>query len=125
MVTYEQMLVCNRLGSPAVFWNRQMLELVGLFDTRYRWAADYDYWLRMWRRRPPEFLDQELGVFRHHGGNASQTHVAALEREAKKIASRQSMFGDIMERARNLLLARRVYGAAGAPESSSDLRGVI
>lgn len=99
--TYEQLLQFNRLGQPSVFWNRQIMELDGIFDLRYRHAADYDLWLRYFRRIPPYFLDQTLGIFRHHDQqNTAQT--APVEAEAKRIAQRHQSFGPLIQRARNI-----------------------
>jgi len=123
LTTLDAMLAHNRLGQPAVFWNRAMMERAGMFDTRYRWAADYDLWLRFWQQRPPEYVGQTLGVFRHHGDNSSQVNAAATDREAAKISARHRTLGGIMERARNTQLARKSYAAP--LESSSTLRGII
>ena len=115
-ITYEQLLEHNMIGQPAVFWNRQMMLLAGMFDTRFKYAADYDLWLRFWRRREPEFLNQTLGIFRHHGSNASQTHAAAVEKEAKMISWRQRSMGQMLEKVRELASMKSLY-PNGIPET--------
>ncbi len=116
LVTRDDMLLYNRLGQPAVFWNRQLMDLAGKFDERYRWAADYDLWLRFWRRVEPVLLDQELGVFRHHGDNSSQVHATELEAECEKIRARHRSLSDVLVRSRNRLVACQAYGKEPAEE---------
>lgn len=118
-VTYAQLLEHNRIGQPAVFWNRQLMDLAGVFDPRYRHAADYDLWLRFWGYVEPVFLNQELGVHRHHDGQNTRVYANATENEAKRISTRYRNFGPLLQRARNEFQARRAYAGA----SSSDLDG--
>jgi glycosyltransferase involved in cell wall biosynthesis len=115
-ITYDQLLQGNKIGQPAVFWNRQMLELAGVFDTRFKWAADYDLWLRMWRVREPEFIGQTLGVHRHHDAQATRVNAASVEREARAISWRHRSLDDVVSRARLHQQLRRVY-SDGIPES--------
>ena len=116
--TYEQLLERNCIGEPAVFWNRQLMELAGKFDLRYRHAADYELWLRFWERREPLFLEQTLGIFRHHADQHSKVNAAALEVEAKKISTRHQNFSGLITRAHNVLALRRSY-PDGIPESGN------
>lgn len=116
--TYAKMLVHNRLGSPAVFWNRQLMELLGRFDVRYRYAADYDLWLRFWRQCEPVFLNQVLGVHRHHSKQATRVHREETEREAAAISWRHSSISWQIDGARRTVLSNG-YWPNGWPESSN------
>lgn len=107
--TYEELLQHNRIGMPSTFWNRQMLNLAGKFDTRFRRACDYDLWLRFWRRREPLFLDRELGIYRHHDDNMSKVHGQEVEAEAKKVSERHQMWGVILDRAQNAYNERHSF----------------
>lgn len=84
--TYEQLLLRNRIGSPSTFWNRRMLETVGWWNTRFAQAADYDYWLRCWEVRPPVFIDQPLGMFRHHAAQHSHRFAALAGSDSTTIS---------------------------------------
>jgi glycosyltransferase involved in cell wall biosynthesis len=108
--TYEAMLKKNQIGQPSVFWSRGLYEMVGGFDSRYKDAADYDLWLRMWAHREPEFLDQELGVHRHHDRQASRINAKRLEGEAQRISQRHRCLGGEIKRARNIFSAQKVFG---------------
>ena len=110
------MLLRNRLGQPAVFWSRQLWLMAGGFDCRYRLAAYYDLWLRFWRLQEPLFLDQELGVHRHHDGQATRVHAARVEREARAVSMRHSFLSREVLKARALAALRAAYGN-GRPET--------
>jgi len=118
ITTYEKLLERNRIGQPATFWNRKMMDLAGMFDPRYKHSADYELWLRFWERREPEFLDQTLGVFRHHDDQHSNVNATKIDIEAKKISQRHRSFRDMIMKTRNLALARRTY-REGIPETAN------
>jgi glycosyltransferase involved in cell wall biosynthesis len=109
-------LLCehNRIGQPSTFWNRAMMNWAGPFDTRYKYTGDYDMWLRFWRLREPIFLDQELGIYRHHDGNmatiAGKESTDAHNREADLVSWRHTYLGDLISRARNRHTIQKLYG---------------
>ena len=107
--TYEDMLRSNRVGCPSTFWNRKMMNLAGTFDTRYKWAADYDLWLRFWKQRKPTFVNHEIGIFRHHAHQMSQEQAAEIEIEARHISQRHTCLGDIINRGRNRYNYKKLY----------------
>jgi glycosyltransferase involved in cell wall biosynthesis len=113
--TRSELLVKNRLGQPAVFWNRKLMDLAGMFDLRYRHAADYDLWLRFWARRDPLYLNQTLGVFRHHPAQNTKVNAVLVEEEAQKIALRHQGLEAVITRSRNIFQARRAYGGEEIP----------
>lgn len=116
--TYEALLKHNCVGQPSTFWNRKIMEMDGIFDPRYRHAADYDLWLRFWRRTEPYFLDQTLGIFRHHEKQNTTAQGAAVEVEARKISTRHQNFGSLIQRARNAQNTLKYY-REGFPESQN------
>jgi cellulose synthase/poly-beta-1,6-N-acetylglucosamine synthase-like glycosyltransferase len=107
--TLEEMLQSNRIGCPSTFWNRKMQNLAGTFDTRYKWAADYDLWIRFWKQRKPAFVNREIGIFRHHAHQMSQEQSTEIESEAHKISTRHKYLGDVINRARNRYLQQKFY----------------
>lgn len=115
--TYESMLEKNRIGCPAVFWNRQMMNMVGALDGRYKWAADYDLWLRFWGISEPVFIDRELGIFRHHNQHMSTEQAADIEGEAQRVSQRHQCFRDIIKKARLVQTLKQNYGDM-IPEAS-------
>ena len=115
--TFEEMLQRNRVGTPSTYWNRKMMNLAGTFDTRYKWAADYDLWIRFWRQRKPTFVNREIGIFRHHAHQNSTDHAKETEQEAAKISLRHTYLGDVVNRARNKHITRQFYSGQDMPLS--------
>lgn len=114
--TFDLLLEHNRLGQPSVFWNRQMMNLAGMFDTKIRYAADYDLWLRFWKRRDPVFIDQTLGIFRHHHNQDTHVNMLATEAAANKVSVRHQNFNTNIMKARNAYIEQIAY-PEGSPIS--------
>lgn len=115
--TFEEMLRSNRVGCPSTYWNRKMMNLVGTFDTRYKWAADYDLWIRFWKQRNPTFVNHEIGIFRHHAHQMSTEQASEIEAEARHISIRHSLLGDVINRARTRFNYRKLYSGEDIPLS--------
>src|SRR5665648_1202204 len=52
--------IVNYISQPATFWRINLLDSVGYFNSDYRYAMDYDYWLRVSQSHKIHFLDQNL-----------------------------------------------------------------
>ncbi|MEO0317249.1 MAG: hypothetical protein RL404_926, partial [Pseudomonadota bacterium] len=61
----------NFIPHPATFVDRQLMLDAGGFDQRWRYAMDYDLWLRLSRMAEPLQLALPLAAFREHGGSLS------------------------------------------------------
>ena len=59
-------LIIQFISQPSTFWRRQAIEAAGLFDADLDYDMDYDYWLRIWRKYPLYFLDENLAFYRIH-----------------------------------------------------------
>ena len=55
---YDRLLEACFLCRPAVFWRRGIIERFGVFDDTLLQAWDYEYWLRVGRQQPFEYLDE-------------------------------------------------------------------
>ncbi len=84
--TLNEMLICNQIGQPSVFWNRPMFRSVGFFN--YKHAGDYDYWLRCWRIQEPKYMPRVLGKFRKWPEQSTEQHIEEVECEAGEIAAK-------------------------------------
>lgn len=90
---YDRLLDTCFLCQPAVFWRREVVERFGVFDDTLKYALDYEYWLRIGRQVPFEYLDdQYLAGSRLHEetktlGQRVPVHLE-LARAVKKYASR-------------------------------------
>lgn len=71
----------NFIPHPATFVRRSLLQQAGGFDTRLKYAMDYDLWLRLSRISDPLPLPQPLAAFREHEGSLStrEKEAAMLE----------------------------------------------
>jgi len=61
----------NFVPHPATFVKRSVFERFGAFRTDYRYAMDYELWLRIAPSTSVAQLDQPLAAFRRHVGSAS------------------------------------------------------
>lgn len=57
---YDRLLETCFLCQPAVFWRRATMERFGLFDDSLHYGMDYEYWLRVGRERPFDYLDLDF-----------------------------------------------------------------
>ena len=64
-----RLLVQNNFAVPGVMFRRALLEELGYFDESLRYAADWDFWLRVASRKNIIWLPECLSDFRVHGGS--------------------------------------------------------
>jgi glycosyltransferase involved in cell wall biosynthesis len=84
--TLNEMLICNQIGQPSVFWNRHMFKRASWFD--YAHAGDYDMWLRFWRIVEPKYMPRILGKFRKWPNQSTAQHIEEVQREADSISQK-------------------------------------
>lgn len=71
----------NFVPHPATFVKRSVFERLGAFRTDYRYAMDYEFWLRIAPSTSVVQLDQALAAFRRHAGSASTANAQRALRE--------------------------------------------
>jgi glycosyltransferase involved in cell wall biosynthesis len=79
--SFDKLLKGNFVPHPATFVRRELLLRDGGFDTKLKYAMDYDMWLRIGRDHEPVQLDEPLTAFREHEGSLSSatgTRLAAM-----------------------------------------------
>lgn len=86
--TLAEILIHNRMGQPATFWNRAMFQRIGYFQ--YTLAGDYDYWCRCYRIAAPLYTTRILGVGRRWNESATHLNIEKTEEEARDIANKHS-----------------------------------
>lgn len=80
--SYRRLLKGNFIPHPATFIRRELFGKFGVFDTKLKYAMDYDQWLRLGRVSEPIQLDEHLSVFRRHAGSLSTANrMAAFEED--------------------------------------------
>lgn len=80
--SFRRLLRSNIILHPATFVKRSSLLDVGGFNERYRYAMDYDLWLRLGQVSAPLPIDELLSSFRLHPGSRSSSNPdAAFDEE--------------------------------------------
>jgi glycosyltransferase involved in cell wall biosynthesis len=80
----------NLVPHPATFVRREAFLAVGGFDPAWLYAMDYDLWLKLGRRGPPEQLSQYLAAFRFHEGSLSTRNAWGAHREDLQVRLRHA-----------------------------------
>jgi glycosyltransferase involved in cell wall biosynthesis len=62
----RQLEVANRVAQPGSFFTRAAFEAVGGLDASYRYAMDYELWLKLGERFEVTTVDAILGAYRYH-----------------------------------------------------------
>lgn len=75
--SYRRLLKRNFIPHPATFVSRSLFERVGGFDPQYKYAMDYDMWLRLGAVAEPVQVDDHLAAFRFHAGSLSTANKLA------------------------------------------------
>jgi GT2 family glycosyltransferase len=84
-VDLEQLLAYATIPQPSCFFRRRALDRVGGVDASFRYAMDYDLWLRLglhgtrWRS-----IDAVLAGFRLHGDSKSTSETARFYPEIER-----------------------------------------
>ena len=71
----------NWFCQPSTFWNRAMLERVGLLDERYQYAMDFKWWVSMLEQVRPLTTSKTLSIYRMHSQSKSVLHREKQDRE--------------------------------------------
>jgi len=71
-----------------VFWRREVIDEIGVFDVNEHLAMDYDYWLRAGAKHDPGFIDAHLAAFRVHPRSKSSMGFSKQANEALRISRR-------------------------------------
>lgn len=78
------------LSQPGMFFRREVLQRVGLFDPRLHYAMDYDFWLRLTRHFPIRVIDAVLARFVVHpeSKTGQARYFSGFGREAERVSRR-------------------------------------
>jgi len=88
---FRALQIQQYISQPATFWKRDLLGEVGFFNPAYRYAFDYEYWLRIFKQTRIHYLDEYLAAFRVYGesitGGTAYKHLAEEAEIARQFAS--------------------------------------
>ena len=88
-----RLLIHNCFGHGTVMVRRDVLERVGGYDETYRFAQDYDLWLRIAEQCEVANLSEFLYCWRKSGSSVSATHAGEQEQYAARAKSSASARG--------------------------------
>lgn len=72
LATQEEESSANRIPAPAVFYRKDFVEEMGMFDETLKLAGDYEMWLRFYTRANPKYVPVRLAAFGITGKNRSE-----------------------------------------------------
>jgi len=82
------LLVLDYVSQPSTFWRTELIHSIGFFDSEFRNAMDYDYWLRITRHYKLKFLNQYLAKFRIYPTSITSSNSRAQYADEMRVASR-------------------------------------
>jgi glycosyltransferase involved in cell wall biosynthesis len=106
------LLLGDYVPTPTIIFRRVLLERVGLLDERYVDAADYDFYLRLFKDKRVEVLGEPLVRFRYHPDSKTARDAFRGQREALEIRLKwargphERLLMRVIDRAKRLLLPR-------------------
>lgn len=112
--SFANILKGNFIPHPATFVSRDLMQRIGGFDTRLKYAMDYDLWLKIGRDHEPVQLDEALTGFREHDGSLStRNRLAAMEEDLRVRLSHAGFapMGKLMHYARYFVRRQRALQA--------------
>jgi teichuronic acid biosynthesis glycosyltransferase TuaG len=81
---------CTINGSTMMM-KRRLLADVGIFNSSYRYAHDYEYWIRAYLKHDLAFLKKPLTLYRTHKGMGTKKHYKKICEEADQIKKLYSL----------------------------------
>jgi glycosyltransferase involved in cell wall biosynthesis len=70
---YNILLILNFIAQMGVFWRKDAIDQIGLFDEKQYYVMDYDYWLRLGKVDSPGLIQSTLACFRIIDSSKSST----------------------------------------------------
>ena len=93
--SYRRILQANFIPHQATFVKRSLFDRVGGFDPRYRFAMDYDMWLRLGRVAEPAQIDRHWVAFRRHAGSLTTAFYSKSQREGFRVRMKYAGFSPL------------------------------
>jgi len=71
--SYSKLLTENFISQMTVFWKREVMNEVWYIDENHHLCMDYEYWLRLWEKYSPLYINKYLSNFRFYHTSKSGT----------------------------------------------------
>lgn len=78
---YQRLQEVCYICQPTVFFKREIVDECGLLDERLNYCMDYEYWLRIGRHYPFQFINQKLAGSRLYCENKTLGNRVAVHQE--------------------------------------------
>ncbi len=75
---------CTINGSTTMM-RRDLFASIGVFDPSYRYAHDYEYWIRAYLKHDLAFLKEPLTLYRIHKSMGTKKHLKKISEETDRI----------------------------------------
>lgn len=72
----------NYICQPTVYWSRYAYSVIGPMNEGFPLCADYEYWVRLMKEFPHDFIDEVIAEYTVHSGQTTITQREAQSREA-------------------------------------------
>jgi glycosyltransferase involved in cell wall biosynthesis len=86
--SYSKLLTENFISQMTVFWKREVMNEVWLFDEKNHLCMDYEYWLRIWQQYNPLYINRYLANFRFYHTSKSWSMFALQFKQELEIAKK-------------------------------------
>jgi hypothetical protein len=113
-IIFEELLHACPIFNSSVLIRRKAVAAVGLQDETLQTCQDYEYWLRVLRRRDGcgMILPEPLAVYRRHGNNISSQDVVQCDRLSTIVARHRDYDENLIESVLGELQDRRAFRQA-------------
>jgi len=64
--SYSKLLTENFISQMTVFWKREVMKELWYFDEKHHLCMDYEYWLRIWQKYEPLYINDYIANFRFY-----------------------------------------------------------
>ncbi len=86
--SYAKLLSENFISQMTVFWKREVMYEIGLFNPDEHLCMDYEYWLRIGERYDPVFINEYISNFRFYHTSKSGSRFDQQFQDELRIAER-------------------------------------
>lgn len=86
--SYFKLLTENFIPQMSVFWKREVMNEVWYIDENHHLCMDYEYWLRIWKKFEPLYINEYLSNFRFYHTSKSWSMFSKQFSEEYKIAEK-------------------------------------
>lgn len=119
----ERLRYADYIAQPSSFWTRALWDAAGELDIRYRYALDWEWYIRASQHAHFEYVPRFFSVYRWHASHKTSTGGEARRQEIVEIVRRYApaYWGQLYEmihqrlpwiqKVRSWLLASRIPGA--------------